>query len=230
MKIIWTNIFRFLDFLILKNFSRILEKLHFSISRHFHFTFHSRSRSWAIFISLFILEMSEPDFHFTFHFSKWVSQIFFSLLKLSISTLEEATAHLSHPSSVTGNHCISIFDARREGRQWVLCCNLEQIINISSKWLNKKQFFFLWFLPWCDAYNILIQMNIQIDIYKKNRYKRISEYIWITNDTKEYLYWKIFEYICIKFLILGFRFNVRWWVLFLWYNRKLNIVDTTKGK
>ena len=31
------------------------------------FTFHSLSRYQGIFISLFILEMSEPDFHFTFH-------------------------------------------------------------------------------------------------------------------------------------------------------------------
>ena len=36
--------------------------------RHFHFTFHSRSRYPGIFNSLSILEMSEPDFHFTFHF------------------------------------------------------------------------------------------------------------------------------------------------------------------
>ena len=33
--------------------------------------------------------------------------------------------NLSHACSITGNYCISIFDARREGRQWVLCCNLE---------------------------------------------------------------------------------------------------------
>ena len=56
---------------------------HFSLSisilRNFHFTFHSRSRSQGIFISLFILEMSETDFHFTFHFSKWVNKIFISL-------------------------------------------------------------------------------------------------------------------------------------------------------
>ena len=49
--------------------------IHFSLSistlRHSHFTFHSRSRYQGIFISLFILEMSEPDFHFTFHFSNF---------------------------------------------------------------------------------------------------------------------------------------------------------------
>ena len=45
--VIWTKILKFLDFLILKNFSRILEKFHFaiSISSQFHFTFRSRSRS-----------------------------------------------------------------------------------------------------------------------------------------------------------------------------------------
>ena len=89
MKIIWTKILKFLEFLILKNFSRILEKFHFSISisRHFHFTFHSRSRSWDIFISLFILEMGEPDFYFTFHFSKWVNQIFISLFTSRTSNI-----------------------------------------------------------------------------------------------------------------------------------------------
>ena len=91
--------------LILKNFSRILEKFHFSISisRHFHFTFHSRSRSQGIFISLFILDLDLKAFAFHFSFSKWVNKIFISLftsrkkceresfslllLKLSIFTL-----------------------------------------------------------------------------------------------------------------------------------------------
>ena len=65
--------------LVSREFSRVLLTFHFliSISRHFHFTFHSRSQ--GIFISLFILEMSETDFHFTFHFSKLVNQIFISL-------------------------------------------------------------------------------------------------------------------------------------------------------
>ena len=42
-------------FSILENFSRILEKFHFSISisRHFHFTFHFSKRVNQIFISLF---------------------------------------------------------------------------------------------------------------------------------------------------------------------------------
>ena len=100
MKIIWTKILKFLNFLILKNFSKILEKFHFSISisRHFQFTFHSRSRFWDIFISLFTLDLDIKAFSFHFSFSKWVNQIFISLftsrneisispLKLPISTL-----------------------------------------------------------------------------------------------------------------------------------------------
>ena len=105
MKIIWTKILKFLNFLILKNFSRILKKFHFSISisRQFHFTFHSRSRFWGIFISLFTLDLDIKAFSFHFSFSKWVNQIFislftsrnewtrfpfhFSLLELPISTL-----------------------------------------------------------------------------------------------------------------------------------------------
>ena len=48
---------------------------HFSlsilISRHFHFTFHSRNE-WTRFSFHFsLLKMSEPDFHFTFHFSNF---------------------------------------------------------------------------------------------------------------------------------------------------------------
>ena len=105
MKIIWTKILKFLNFLILKNFSRILQKFHFSISisRQFHFTFHSLSRFWGFFISLFILDLNLKAFSFHFSFSKWVKLIFislftsrnewtrfsfhFSLLELSISTL-----------------------------------------------------------------------------------------------------------------------------------------------
>ena len=81
MKIIWTEILKFLEFLILKNFSRILEKFHFSISisRQFHFTFHSRSRFWGIFISLFTLDLDIKAFSFHFSFSKWVKLIFISL-------------------------------------------------------------------------------------------------------------------------------------------------------
>ena len=77
MKIIWTKILKFLNFLILKNFSRILEKFHFSISisRQFHLTFHSPSRFWGIFISLFILDL---DFEaFSFHFSFSISRHFY---------------------------------------------------------------------------------------------------------------------------------------------------------
>ena len=89
MKIIWTKILKFLNFLILKNFSRILEKFHFSISisRQFHFTFHSRSRFWGFFISLFILDLDLKAFSFHFKFSKWLKLIFISLFELSISTL-----------------------------------------------------------------------------------------------------------------------------------------------
>ena len=63
IKIIWTR--KILDVLILKNFLRILEKFHFSISRQFHFTFHSLSLSWGL------------SFHFSF--SNWVKLIFISL-------------------------------------------------------------------------------------------------------------------------------------------------------
>ena len=68
-------------FRIYQEFSRILEKFHFSISisRHFHFTFHSRSRFQGIFISLFTLEMSERKNKFTFHFSKRVKAFQISL-------------------------------------------------------------------------------------------------------------------------------------------------------
>ena len=68
-------------FRIYQEFSRILEKFHFSISisRHFYFTFHSRSRSWDIFISLFTLDLDIKVFSFHFSFSKWVNQIFISL-------------------------------------------------------------------------------------------------------------------------------------------------------
>ena len=94
-------------FRIYQEFSRILEKFHFSISisRHFHFTFHSRSRSWDIFISLFTLDLDIKAFSFHFSFSKLVNHIFislftsrnewtrfsfhFSLLELPISTLAE---------------------------------------------------------------------------------------------------------------------------------------------
>ena len=113
MKIIWTKILKFLNFLILKNFSRnftswsqsrgnfislfILDldfevfSFHFSfsisISRHFHFTFHSRNE-WNWFSFHFsLLEMSEPDFHFTFHFSKWVNQISISLFTSRTSNI-----------------------------------------------------------------------------------------------------------------------------------------------
>ena len=42
------------------------------------------SQSWSIFISLFILEMSEPDFQFTFHLSKKMKEIYFSLSLLGL--------------------------------------------------------------------------------------------------------------------------------------------------
>ena len=106
IKSICNKIWNFLDFMILKNFSKFLENsreislldldleafsIHLSLSisilRHFHFTFHSRSRYQGIFISLFILEMSEPNFHFTFHFSKWVNQISISLFTSRTSNI-----------------------------------------------------------------------------------------------------------------------------------------------
>ena len=67
--------------LVSREFSRFVLEFHFSIliSKHFHFTFHSRSQSQCIFISLFILKKSELDFHFTFHFSDKVKEIFLSL-------------------------------------------------------------------------------------------------------------------------------------------------------
>ena len=55
-------------FLILKNFSRIPEKFHFwiSISKHFHFTFHSR-KEWTRFsVHFSLLGKSERDYFFTF--------------------------------------------------------------------------------------------------------------------------------------------------------------------
>ena len=60
-------------FRIYQEFSRILEKFHFSISisRHFHFTFHSRNWLDTFLFHFSLLEMSEPDFHFTFHFSNF---------------------------------------------------------------------------------------------------------------------------------------------------------------
>ena len=87
---------------VFKNFSRILEKFHFSISisKHFQFTFHSRfqgilisfsKRVNHIFMSLFTSR--KELIIFSFHFSllgKSERDFFFcnfSLLKLSISTL-----------------------------------------------------------------------------------------------------------------------------------------------
>ena len=63
----------------------ILEKFHFSISRHFHFTFHF-SKKWIRFLFHFsLLEKSESDFHFTFTSrKKWIKFSFhFSLLEKS---------------------------------------------------------------------------------------------------------------------------------------------------
>ena len=121
-------------FRIYQEFSRILEKFHFSISisRHFHFTFHSRSRSWDIFISLFTLDLDIKAFSFHFSFSKLVNHIFislftsrnewtrfsfhFSLLKLPIPTL---AGHWHFKPSVSslryeicGNGCISFLILR----------------------------------------------------------------------------------------------------------------------
>ena len=103
MKSIWTKSLKLSGFLdsreILENSREIslldldLEAFlfHFSFSisilSYFHFTFHSRSRLQGFFISLFILEMSEPDFHFTSR-NEWSRFSFhFSLLELPISTL-----------------------------------------------------------------------------------------------------------------------------------------------
>ena len=52
--------------LVSQEFSRIILKFHFSISRHFHFTFHSPSR----FQGLFILEISESISDFTLFLEK----------------------------------------------------------------------------------------------------------------------------------------------------------------
>ena len=88
-------------FLILKNFSRILEKFHFSISisRHFHFTFHSRSQ--GIFISLFILEMSERKTKFTFQFSKRVKAFQISLF---FSRKKSEIVHVTSYFVMTNSH------------------------------------------------------------------------------------------------------------------------------
>ena len=109
MKIIWTNKFRFLDFLILKNFSRILEKFHFwiSILRHFYFTFHSRSRFWGLFISLFFLDLDLKAFSFHFSFSKWVKLIFISLF-ISRNEWTRFSFHFSlleRPIPTFAGHC-----------------------------------------------------------------------------------------------------------------------------
>ena len=80
--------------LVSREFSRILLTFHFSILRHFHFTFPSWSRFHGIFISLFILEMSEWKTKFTFQFSKRVKafqiSLFFSRKK---SEILHATSH-----------------------------------------------------------------------------------------------------------------------------------------
>ena len=79
------------------NFSRILEKFHFSISisRHFHFTYHFSKRLNQIFISLFTSQ--KKWIRFSFHFS---------LLELSISTL---TGHWSsQPYSHHNKHSLVI--------------------------------------------------------------------------------------------------------------------------
>ena len=76
--------------LVSREFSRNLLTFHFSISisRRFHFTFHSQSRSQGIFISLFILEKSERKTKLIFHFSKRVKafqiSLFFSRKKNGI--------------------------------------------------------------------------------------------------------------------------------------------------
>ena len=62
------------------------------ISREFSRNFTSRSRSRGIFISLFILEKSEPDFQFTFHFSEKVKEIYLSLF----TSRKEWTRFLFH--------------------------------------------------------------------------------------------------------------------------------------
>ena len=112
MKIIWTEILKFLEFLILKNFSRILEKFHFSISisRQFHFTFHSRSRFWGIFISLFTLDLDIKAFSFHFSFSKWVKLIFISLFT-SRNEWNRFSFHFSlldFPISTLAGHCLCL--------------------------------------------------------------------------------------------------------------------------
>ena len=89
---VWVDIAGCWKTLIFRTWKAIHFSLSTSILRHFHFTFHSRSRYQGIFISLFILEMSEPDFHFTFHFSKWVNQISISLFTSRTSNIHSRRA------------------------------------------------------------------------------------------------------------------------------------------
>ena len=75
MKIFWTKVFRFLDILILKDFSR---------------NFTSWSWSWCSFISLFTLDLESFSFHFSF--SKWVNQISISLFTSRTSNIHSRRA------------------------------------------------------------------------------------------------------------------------------------------
>ena len=87
--------------LVSREFSRILLTFHFliSISRHFHFTFHSRSQ--GIFISLFILEMSERKTKFTFQFSKRVKAFQISLF---FSRKKSEIVHVTSYFVMTNSH------------------------------------------------------------------------------------------------------------------------------
>ena len=89
MKSICKKNWNFLDFLILKNFSKILEKFHFSISKLFHFTFTSWSRFPVIFISLSLLDLHLKSFFFICTSrKKWMAFFLnFSLLECPRPTL-----------------------------------------------------------------------------------------------------------------------------------------------
>ena len=67
---------------------------------------------------------------------------------------------------------------------------------------------------WIYLYKQIIRKNIWIYLYQKNYMNMIQTNIRIG------IYW-IYKYICIKFVKLDFKFDVRFWILDVWYNRNL---------
>ena len=71
---------------------------------------------------------------------------------------------------------------------------------IQKKDTNKYQNIFV-----SKNYMNMIQSNIRIGIY------------WIIFNNIQWIY----KYICIKFVKLDFKFDVKFWILDVWYNRNL---------